>query len=92
VAQTIPRELRADRVYSFDASRFRACRVPTLLLRGESSPEPFAAAEVMVKAALPECKVIVMPGQGHVAMDTGTQLFTGEVLRFLALDAGEQAN
>jgi hypothetical protein len=27
--------------------------------------------------------VPVMPGQGHVAMDTGTELFTAEVIRLL---------
>jgi hypothetical protein len=27
--------------------------------------------------------MVVMPGQGHVAMNTGTELFTTEVLRFL---------
>jgi pimeloyl-ACP methyl ester carboxylesterase len=88
VAPTIARELRAERAYSFDASRFRQLRVPTLLLRGESSPEPFAEAEEMVKVAVPGCRFVVMPGQGHVAMDTGTELFTTEVLRFLGIDAG----
>jgi pimeloyl-ACP methyl ester carboxylesterase len=90
VAPTIPRELRAERDYSFDAARFREVQLPTLLLRGENSPEPFAAAGELVKAALPGCKVLVMPGQGHVAMDTGTELFTTEVLRFVAVDAGEE--
>ena len=33
--------------------------------------------------ALPNSRIVVMPGQGHAAMDTGTDLFTTEVLRFL---------
>ncbi len=41
------------------------------------------AAEKVVAKALPNCRIVVMPGQGHVAMDTGTDLFTTEVLRFL---------
>ena len=32
--------------------------------------------------ALPDSRIVVMAGQGHVAMDTGTDLFTGEVLGF----------
>jgi pimeloyl-ACP methyl ester carboxylesterase len=87
VAHTIPRELRAERAYSFDASRFRDVRIPTLLLTGEASPRPFAEAAELVRGALPDCRVVVMPGQGHVAMDTGTELFTAEVLRFLGVDA-----
>lgn len=89
-AHTIPRELRADRSYSFDASRFRVLGAPTLLLRGDKSPAPFAEAAELVRAALPDCRVVVLYGQGHVAMDTGTELFTTEVLRFLGVDAVPQ--
>ena len=31
---------------------------------------------------LPDSRILVMTGQGHAAMDTGTDLFTTEVLRF----------
>ena len=56
--------------------------MPTLLLTGsESSPELRRATEA-VDEALPDSRVVVMAGQGHVAMDTGTDLFTAEVLRF----------
>jgi hypothetical protein len=37
-----------------------------------------------VDAALPNSRIVVLPGQGHVAIDTGTDLFTTEVLRFTA--------
>jgi pimeloyl-ACP methyl ester carboxylesterase len=91
VVQTIPRELRADRDYAFDAARLRELRVPTLLLQGEHSPAPFAEAATMVDSVLPDSRVVVMPGQGHVAMDTGTDLFLSEVLGFLGTDAGSAA-
>jgi hypothetical protein len=39
-----------------------------------------------VAEALPNCRIVVMPGQGHVAMNTGTELFTTEVLQFLAAE------
>jgi pimeloyl-ACP methyl ester carboxylesterase len=57
--------------------------VPTLLLEGGDSAEVFKVAGEAVHAALPDCRVVVMPGQRHAAMDTGTDLFTSEVLRFL---------
>ncbi|HET9638921.1 MAG TPA: alpha/beta hydrolase [Allosphingosinicella sp.] len=83
VAHTIPREERASREYVFDADRFRDLDVPTLFLQGGDSPAPFNAAGEAVRAALADCRVVVMPGQRHAAMDTGTELFTAEVLSFL---------
>lgn len=83
VAHTIPREERASREYAFDPGRFRDLRVPTLFLQGGDSPEPFRAAGEALGAALPDCRVVVMPGQRHAAMDTGTDLFLAEVLGFL---------
>jgi pimeloyl-ACP methyl ester carboxylesterase len=82
-ADTIPREERASREYVFDRDRFRDLNVPTLFLQGGDSPDPFKAAGEALHAALPNCRVAVMPGQRHAAMDTGTDLFTSEVLSFL---------
>lgn len=83
-AHTIPRELRAARTYRFDPERFRGLAVPTLLLSGGESPPDFRTAVEAVDAALPDSRIVVLPGQGHVAIDTGTDLFTTEVLRFTA--------
>jgi pimeloyl-ACP methyl ester carboxylesterase len=83
-AHTIPRELRAARAYRFDAERFRGLTVPTLLLNGSESATAFRLFGEAVDAALPDSRTVVLPGQGHVAMDTGTDLFTTEVLRFTA--------
>jgi pimeloyl-ACP methyl ester carboxylesterase len=81
-AHTIPRELRAAKAYRFDPQRFRDLAVPTLLLNGSESSPGFRIAVEAVNEALPDSRIVVMPGQGHVAMDTGTDLFTAEVLRF----------
>ena len=82
-AHTIPRELRAVPGYSFDAQRFSKLNTPTLLLVGGDSPPFLKAGSETLQPVLPNCKTIVMPGQQHAAMDTGTELFTAEVLRFL---------
>jgi pimeloyl-ACP methyl ester carboxylesterase len=82
-ADTIPREERASREYVFEPDRFRGLDAPTLFLQGGDSPAPFKAAGEALGAALPDCRVVVMPGQRHAAMDTGTDLFTSEVLSFL---------
>jgi hypothetical protein len=36
-----------------------------------------------VEKALPDCRLVVMPGQRHAAIDTATELFVSEVLGFL---------
>jgi pimeloyl-ACP methyl ester carboxylesterase len=82
-ADALPRELRAEDAYRFDPERFGDLRVPTLLLTGGESPAILAEIVKAVDEALPNSRVVVMPGQGHVAMDTGTDLFVTEVLQFL---------
>jgi pimeloyl-ACP methyl ester carboxylesterase len=82
-AHTIPRELRAVKAYRFDPERFRDLGVPTLPLSGGDSPAALRKAAEAVDEMLPDSRLVVMPGQGHAAMDTGTDLFTSEVLRFL---------
>jgi pimeloyl-ACP methyl ester carboxylesterase len=81
-AQTIPRELRAVKAYAFDPGRFENLGVPTLVLSGGESPAALRKAAEAVDEALPDSRAFVMSGQGHAAMDTGTDLFTTEVLRF----------
>ena len=81
-AHTIPRELRASTEYRFDATRFTAVRVPTLLLLGGASPPPFRAALELVHAALPHAELVVLPSAQHAAMDTAPDMFLREVLRF----------
>lgn len=81
-AHTIPRELRINDDYRFEQARFVAMRVPTLLLLGGSSPPMFQDAIEAVRAALPDARVAVMPGQQHAAINTAPDLFLREVLGF----------
>ena len=82
-AHTIPRELRAVKAYRLDPERFGDLGVPTLLLSGGESPAALRKAAEAVKETLSDSRIVVMAGQGHVAMDTATDLFTTEVLQFL---------
>lgn len=85
-AHTIPRELRALETYVFEPERFRGVDVPTLFLLGGASPPHMHRATHAAAAALPNAQTVVLPGQGHVAMDAAPDLFLGEVFRFLAAD------
>jgi pimeloyl-ACP methyl ester carboxylesterase len=82
-APAIPRELRAVERYTFAPERFKSMRVPTLLLVGENSPSLYLRDAKGVANGLPDARVVVLPGQRHVAMLTAPELFVREVTRFL---------
>jgi pimeloyl-ACP methyl ester carboxylesterase len=83
LAPTIPRELAVDWTYRFDAARFFSLKVPTLILLGGDSPPFFRKAVERVAAALPNGRIVELPGQQHIAMDTSPEMFVGEVVNFL---------
>jgi pimeloyl-ACP methyl ester carboxylesterase len=84
LAPTIPRELTAiDRTYRFNAEKFGNLQVPTMLLLGGDSPPLFQQATELVDSSLPDSRVVILPGQQHIAMDTNPELFIREVLQFL---------
>jgi pimeloyl-ACP methyl ester carboxylesterase len=84
-AGTIPRELRAHDRYTLAPEKFRDVKVPVLLLLGGNSPPFFRAALERVQAAVPGARIVVLPGQQHVAIDTAPDLFARAVLDFLTL-------
>jgi pimeloyl-ACP methyl ester carboxylesterase len=81
-AQTLPRELKAQDGYRLNPSRFSTMTIPVLLLLGGDSPPFFAKAISTLEAALPRAHTVVMPGQQHVAMDTGPDLVVNAILDF----------
>jgi pimeloyl-ACP methyl ester carboxylesterase len=83
LAPTLPRELASDISYRFNAQRFRDLRVPTLLLLGGDSPAFVQETTERINSAFPNSKIVVLPGQQHIAMDTNPDLFAREVLGFL---------
>jgi hypothetical protein len=82
-AHTSPQELRTDEHYEFVPEWFKDLNTPTPVLEGSESPAFLKAADKAVNEALPNCRIVVMPGQRYAAMDTGTELFTMDVVRFL---------
>lgn len=82
-AHTITREDRGCASITFDAAWAARIRVPVLLLVGEDSPEGLKAGYQTVAAAIPDARVIVMPGQQHIAIDLVPETFAGHVLDFL---------
>jgi pimeloyl-ACP methyl ester carboxylesterase len=82
-APTIARELRAIPEVPFDARQAAKIAVPTLLLTGSDSDDPFAADTGTVAAALPDARIVVLEGQQHVADILAPELVAGHLLAFL---------
>jgi pimeloyl-ACP methyl ester carboxylesterase len=82
-APTIVRELRAISRVPFGAARAARVTVPTLLLTGSDSRDPFAADVGTVAAALPDARVAVLEGQQHVADILDPEGFAGHLVGFL---------
>lgn len=73
---------RAMMHYAYEPERFRAVRVPVLLLTGSESPDGLYQTDDL-KAVLPDARVAQLEGQGHTAMLTAPDAFVREVESFL---------
>jgi pimeloyl-ACP methyl ester carboxylesterase len=82
-APTIVRELRALTRVALDPVWAARITVPTLLLTGSDSRDPFAADVRAVAAALPDARVVVIDGQLHVADVLDPVGFAGHLAGFL---------
>lgn len=81
-AHTLPRELRAEDAYRLEAGRIGKLSIPALLLLGGDSPPFFAGVISELEKVLPNARTVVMPGQQHIAMDTGPDLLLSAILGF----------
>ncbi|MBI4258687.1 MAG: alpha/beta hydrolase [Thaumarchaeota archaeon] len=81
-AHTIPREF-AEADYVLDSKRMSILKTPVLLLMGSESPQFLKAATSALSHVLPNCRIVVMQGQQHIAMNTAPELFVRHVVEFL---------
>ena len=82
-APTIVRELLALPEMPFDPGQAARITVPTLLLTGSNSRDPFAAGVGAVAAALPDACVVVLEGQQHVGDILAPEVVAGHLSAFL---------
>ncbi|HEY7562240.1 MAG TPA: alpha/beta hydrolase [Gaiellaceae bacterium] len=81
-AHTIVREVRAEEAYEVTPERFGELAVPVLLLLGGESPDWAREGTERIRAAVPDARVAVLPGQGHAATMTAPRLVADEIARF----------
>lgn len=80
MAHAVYRESDAENEYTFDAARFTNMTVPTVLFSGSESPQSVKDATGAVDDGLPDSRIVVLEGQGHIATTTAPELFVDEVL------------
>jgi pimeloyl-ACP methyl ester carboxylesterase len=80
---TIPREEAVDTTYHFQSERFAHLHTPVLLIQGGESPELFRNSTKTLHNVLPNSRILVIPGQQHIAMDLEPEIFAREVEKFL---------
>jgi pimeloyl-ACP methyl ester carboxylesterase len=82
-AHTIPREIRAERDVRWDPGLAATIAVPVLLVVGGDSRDALRTEPESVAAALPDARIVVIPGQGHVADALAPSTFAEILLGFL---------
>lgn len=83
LVHTVLREYPSSARYAFDPARFEGLDTPTLLLIGSERPSFYRDALSALDDALPNSRLVVLDGQGHVAMNTAPDRFVEEVLSFI---------
>jgi pimeloyl-ACP methyl ester carboxylesterase len=84
IAHIFTREIRGVLDYVFEPARCATLQTPTLLILGGDSPPQFRPTIEALHSALPNSRVVVMPGQQHNAPATGPEQLTEVMLDFLA--------
>jgi pimeloyl-ACP methyl ester carboxylesterase len=85
--QALPAGLRALNRFRFEADRLRTLTTPTMLLVGTETTAYCKGTTATVAAALPDARIVQLPGQGHGAHVHAPQLLATEILRFLTAPA-----
>jgi pimeloyl-ACP methyl ester carboxylesterase len=82
-APTVPRELASTYRYVFDPARFERMSVPTTFIVGGDSPSRELSNAVGAAKALPDARVVILPGVQHLAMYTAPDIFVRELRQLL---------
>ena len=83
-ATAIPRELAVDATLAFDGSRHAGVTTPTMLLVGERSPVGQRSIIEAIDAALPDSRIVALPGQEHMAQASAPELVANALTRLMA--------
>lgn len=80
---TIVREGEAVQAWTLDPAKLAAVEGPVRLLLGTDTTPALDAASRALAAAMPSWELVLLEGQGHMAIDTATDLVVDRVLSHL---------
>jgi pimeloyl-ACP methyl ester carboxylesterase len=82
-AHTLPRECRAEESWVYQPAQFDAITAPTLLLAGSDTPADLSKATHAAADAIPDTRIHVLEGHGHMAHKADPAMVAAIVRQFL---------
>jgi pimeloyl-ACP methyl ester carboxylesterase len=79
-AWTLPRECRVEQTWVYRPGQFETIQAPTLLLAGSETPDDLTKATHRAADAIPDARIHVLEGHGHMAHKADPAL-VGAILR-----------
>jgi pimeloyl-ACP methyl ester carboxylesterase len=79
----VTRDILGEAQARLDAEQAAKINVPVLLVTGEESTDPAKPETDSVAAALPDGRLLVLPGQQHIADILDPETFARHLLGFL---------
>jgi pimeloyl-ACP methyl ester carboxylesterase len=79
---TVARECRADRDFSLDEDRLGSIDTEVLVISGETNPANKQAVAARLASLIPNARLVLLSGEGHVAHHTAPGRLTEVVLDF----------
>jgi pimeloyl-ACP methyl ester carboxylesterase len=80
---TVPRECRAEDSWVYRPGQFDGIAAPTLLLAGSESPPALNQATQQAAAAIPDARIRVLQGHGHLATRTDPAMVATVIRQFI---------
>jgi pimeloyl-ACP methyl ester carboxylesterase len=82
-AHTLPRECRVEESWAYRPGQFDAITAPTLLLAGADTPADLSKATHAADNAIPDTRIHVLEGHGHMAHKTDPAMVARIVRQFI---------
>lgn len=80
IAPTLPRESRTVNASRLPRESLAACRIPTTVLAGSETPGRLREGVNVLAQTIPDCRLVILDGQGHTAMMQAPELFVEKVV------------
>jgi pimeloyl-ACP methyl ester carboxylesterase len=83
IVPTVPRECRAEDGWVYRPGQFDGIAAPTLMLAGSESPPVLHEATHLAAAAIPDVRIRVLEGHGHLAHRTDPAMVAAIIGQFI---------